>query len=178
MATGTQYFNELEAQDTRKFVAHHGVEIIAPLTMEGFGQVCEIRILTGVNSPNLSENSTQVHRSIYADALFNENRLFQNHHNQEVYFETKSSSCLRENRIQPHALKTVRGSIVDIDEALNKKYVLRLFYMNLEECMADFNRAFHFLDANVTTDDMVRTIVEAVFGEELAPPHEYIEAPF
>lgn len=178
MATGTQYFNELEVQNIRKFVAHHGVEIIAPLIMEGFGQVCEIRILTGVKSPNLTERSTQAHRSVYADALFNENSLFQNHHNQEVYFETKSSSCLRENRIKPQTLKTVRGSIVDIDEAMNKKYVLRLFYMNLEECMADFNRAFCFFDANVTTDDMVRTIAETVFGEQLACPQEYIEAPF
>jgi len=160
-----------------KLVEDYGVDVITPVDMDGVGQVGEIRIATGVREPKISKQGKQIHRSIYSDALLNENNLFRKHHNQEVFVAEKGSSSLQTNRVNTQILESIPKNIADVDEAIKNQYVLRLFYMIPADLMDDFDRVFHFLDDNLEIEDMIPTIAKTVFGKQLTGDEDDIEGP-
>ena len=145
-----------------QLVEDHGVDVICPIDIDGVGQFGEIRIATGVREPYISQKGKQLHRSIYTDALLNENNLFQRHHNHEVFLANKSSSSLRKKRVNPQTLKSIPKDLTDVEEAIKNKSILRLFYMFPAELKEDFDRVFYFLDDNLEMHEMAHSLAKTL----------------
>lgn len=145
-----------------KLFEDYGIDVITPISVKNLELVGEIRISSEVREIKISNDGKQVHKSIYADALLHENNIFKKHHNKEVFIDQNSSSNLRQDEVNLQNLKSVPKNVMDVDEAIKNKYVLRLFYKTFDELRADFKTVYYFLDANLETIDTVYTLGNAL----------------